>query len=244
MHLTTPTLTTLLLLLLPAAASAASLTLYLPAKPNPFSLPPSTHATLSTLGARASAPLSAVNTFVFHNVSAGSYLVDVHCQTDAFHPLRLDVPADAAGPLQAWETYRGNDWANKGEAVPVRDGSAGRGVDLRALGSKSYFMERPTFSVLTILKNPMILMGLVSMGIFIGMPYLMDNMDPELRAEFEAHQKQGPMSAVMGGGQSGADNPLGNFDMAAYLAGSNKKDSGSGSPSASTNTKKEQGVRR
>jgi len=30
-------------------------------------------------------------------------------------------------------------------------------------------------SVLSILKNPMILMGLVSMLIFIGMPYLMDN---------------------------------------------------------------------
>lgn len=73
-------------------------------------------------------------------------------------------------------------------------------------------------------------------------------MDPELRAEFEAHQKQGPMSAVMGGGQGGADNPLGNFDMAAYLAGSNKKDSGSGSgspsASASANTGKGQGVRR
>lgn len=30
-------------------------------------------------------------------------------------------------------------------------------------------------SVLSILKNPMILMGLVSMVIFIGMPYIMDN---------------------------------------------------------------------
>lgn len=30
-------------------------------------------------------------------------------------------------------------------------------------------------SVLTILKNPMILMGGVSMLLFIGMPYLMDN---------------------------------------------------------------------
>ena len=30
-------------------------------------------------------------------------------------------------------------------------------------------------SVMTILKNPMILLGLVSMGIFLGMPYLVDN---------------------------------------------------------------------
>lgn len=35
-------------------------------------------------------------------------------------------------------------------------------------------------SVLTILKNPMILMGLVSMGIFIGMPYLMENSTPNI----------------------------------------------------------------
>lgn len=33
----------------------------------------------------------------------------------------------------------------------------------------------PTVNVLNILKNPMILLGLVSMGIFIGMPYLVDN---------------------------------------------------------------------
>ncbi|KAH7153052.1 hypothetical protein EDB81DRAFT_790371 [Dactylonectria macrodidyma] len=221
----------LALFLLPAAASAASLTLYLPAKPNPFSLPSTTHATLSTLGSQYSAPLTASNSFVFHNVTPGSYLADVHCQTDAYHPLRIDV-ADTG--VQAWETFRGNDWANKGEAVPAREGSGGRGVEVRALGGKSYFMERPTFSVFTILKNPMILMGLVSMGIFIGMPYLMENMDPELRAEFENHQKQSPMNAVMSGGQGGGDNPLGNFDMAAYLAGSGKKDSGSGSGSGSS----------
>lgn len=28
---------------------------------------------------------------------------------------------------------------------------------------------------MTILKNPMILLGLVSMGIFLGMPYLVEN---------------------------------------------------------------------
>lgn len=147
MRVTTPAdalLGLLTLLLLPAAASAASLTLYLPAKPNPFSLPATTHATLSSLGSQFSAPLSAANTFVFHNVTAGSYLVDVHCQTDAFHPLRIDVATDDKAPIQAWETYRGNDWANKGEVVAVREGSAGRGVEVRALGSKSYFMERPT----------------------------------------------------------------------------------------------------
>lgn len=159
--------------LLPLAL-ALDLTLYLPAKPNPFTLPSTTHATLSSLSQHHTAPLSTLNTFVFHNVShSESYLVDIHCPTTAFQPLRVDVAAD--GAVQAWETFRGNEWDNKGEALEVKEGMGGKGVELKALGVKNYFAERPKFSVLTILKNPMILMGLVSMVMVFGMPYLMDN---------------------------------------------------------------------
>ena len=62
----------------------------------------------------------------------------MHCATDAFRPLRVDVAAD--GGVRAWETFRGNEWGNRGEALDVQDG---RGVELRALGRKNYFMERP-----------------------------------------------------------------------------------------------------
>ncbi|KAK6226368.1 hypothetical protein QIS74_02415 [Colletotrichum tabaci] len=233
-------------------ALAASLTLSIPsspALPNPYTLPPSTRATLSALGASFSAPLSVKNTFVFANVTApGSYLVDVHCATHAFAPLRLDVAAD--GSLAAWETYRGNDWDNKGEVYAAKDfEGGGRGFEVRVLGGKNYFVERSKFSVLTILKNPMILLGLVSMGIFLGMPYLVDNMDPEMRAEFEERQKSNPMNSILGGGGEPGANPMGNFDMAAFLAGTGKKDetsSGSGSPNGggSGAGKKEKGVRR
>ncbi|KAK1974195.1 hypothetical protein LZ30DRAFT_741185 [Colletotrichum cereale] len=124
---------------------AASLTLSVPsspALPNPYTLPPSTRATLSALGASFSAPLSVKNTFVFANVTApGSYLVDVHCVTHAFAPLRLDVAAD--GSLSAWETYRGNDWDNRGEVYTAKDfEDGGKGFEVRALGGKNYFMER------------------------------------------------------------------------------------------------------
>ncbi|KAF4969396.1 hypothetical protein FSARC_3378 [Fusarium sarcochroum] len=235
------------LLALPSALASDSLTLYLPAKPNPFALPASTHATLSSAGVHVSAPLSAANTFVFHNVTPGSYLADVHCPTDAFHPLRIDVQLAEGGDegiVHAWETYRGNDWANKGEVVQVKEGSKGRGFELRALGGKNYFMERPQFSVFAILKNPMILMALVSLVLMVGMPKLMDQMDPELRAEFEAQQKSSPLSAAMSG-QSSGDNPLTNFDMAAYLAGSKPKDSGNGANNAGNGgSAKNQGVRR
>ncbi|KAH0496302.1 hypothetical protein TgHK011_003673 [Trichoderma gracile] len=220
----------LLLLLLTATLAAAAqthltLSISLPPKPNPFLLPSSTHATLSSLHKRLSAPLSAVNTFDFHNVSADSYLLDVHCPTDTFLPLRVDVDvgADGEAKVQAWETYRGNEWGNKGEEVPVRSEGATRSLAVKAAGPKIFFVERTKFSVLSILKNPMILMGLVTMGIVFGMPYLMENMDPELRAEFEERQKESPMNALMANAQGG-QNPLGNFDMAAYLAGSGKKE--------------------
>jgi hypothetical protein len=138
------------------AKPRTSVTLRIPASqglPNPNLLPPSTHATLSALGAAFSAPLTVHNTFVFSNLPTGSYLVDVHCATHAFAPLRLDVVSSSdsstGGPggedggdaviVRAWETYRGNDWDNKGEAARVGEGNM---LDVKLLGGKGYFMER------------------------------------------------------------------------------------------------------
>ncbi|KAK6825151.1 hypothetical protein PG995_015260 [Apiospora arundinis] len=230
------------------ATTAVTLTLPpQPALPNPHALPPSTHATLSTLYTTYSAPLSVANTFVFRNVTPGSYLADVHCATHAFHPLRVDVVAssspDKLGLLsvQAWETFRGNDWDNKGEEAKeiALPGAGGPGsattaaLPVRCLAPKQYFMERSSFSIMGILKNPMILLAMVSMGIFFVMPKMVENMDPEMRAEFEEQQKNNPMASLMGGGGQQAANPLGNFDMASFLAGApSKKDDGGSSSAA------------
>lgn len=53
-----------------------------------------------------------------------------------------------------------------------------------------------------------------------------------MKAEIEQRQKEGPL-AMLGGGGGGSggaqpQNPLGDFDMAAYLAGSGKKESNNG----------------
>ncbi|KAM0335180.1 hypothetical protein ACHAQA_000221 [Verticillium albo-atrum] len=222
----------LLGLLSSAAAVQTTLTLSIPTTSNlnPQTLPPQTHATLSTLHAAHSAPLSPQNTFTFRNLTGpASYLLDIHCTTNIFTPLRIDVAED--GALYAWETFRGNDWDNKGEAIAGREFPNGKGFEVRAVGAKGYFVERSKFSIVNIvMKNPMILMGMVTMGIFIGMPYLLKNMDPEMRAEFEEAQRSNPMSSILGGaaGQAGGGggNPMGNFDVAGFLAGGS---SGSGS---------------
>jgi hypothetical protein len=70
-----------------------------------------------------------------------------------------------------------------------------------------------TVSVLSLFSNPMILIALFSLGVVVGMPYLLENMDPETKAEFEAMQKErglgsNPAAAVQ------------NFDLAGWMAGS------------------------
>ncbi|MCJ1336459.1 hypothetical protein MMC09_001735 [Bachmanniomyces sp. S44760] len=69
-------------------------------------------------------------------------------------------------------------------------------------------------SPMSLLSNPMILIGILGMGLVVGMPYLLENMDPETKAEFEEAQKKSPLA----GGAAGA-NPLSNFDMAEWMAG-------------------------
>ncbi|KAI0449811.1 hypothetical protein F5B21DRAFT_493129 [Xylaria acuta] len=231
-------------LLLVSPAAAATVTFSIPPSPqipNPAALPPSTHATLTALGASYGAPLTVDNTFVFRNVTPGSYLGDVHCATHGFAPLRVDVIPVTAGEdknpnredvsLRVWETFRGNDWENKGEEI--RPATAGGAFPVKVLGSKVYYTERGGFSILSILKNPMILMGLVSLALFVGMPKLVENMDPETRAEFEEQSKKNPMNSLMGGPQPGS-NPMGNFDVAGFLAG---QGSGSKEESAETSSK-------
>jgi ER membrane protein complex subunit 7 len=136
------------LFLLVSPVSAATVTLSIPASaeiPNPAALPPSTHATLTALGASYAAPLTADNAFVFRNVTPGSYLGDVHCATHGFAPLRVDVDGDSDGKngavrLRVWETFRGNDWDNTGEEI--RPAVVGGAFPVKVLGSKVYYTER------------------------------------------------------------------------------------------------------
>jgi hypothetical protein len=87
--------------------------------PNPSALPADTTITLTTSGVQRSALLRADNTFVFRNVSEGSYLLDTLCSTHHFAPLRVDVARD--GKVAVAQTFRGNPWSNIGERreVPI-----------------------------------------------------------------------------------------------------------------------------
>jgi len=86
--------------------------------PSISSIPPSTSVSLSRLGEAYSTHVLRDGKFLFRNVSAGSYLLGVHCREFTFAPLRVDVD-EADGQVEAWQTFRGNEWDNRGERRDV-----------------------------------------------------------------------------------------------------------------------------
>lgn len=146
-----------------------------------------------------------------------------------------------------WEVRRGENWGENGEGMKALEisgeddtGATIRSVTARVVATRQFYEERQGFSPLSLLKNPMILLAIVALGIAFGMPKLMENMDPETRAEFEAAQKQGGLATLMSGGSGPSEdkssssapamNPA-NFDLAGWMAG---QQASSGSKSSGT----------
>lgn len=131
-------------------ASAARFILHIPTTPNlnPSTLPPTTHATLQSSGPPLSTYLTRSNTFIFNNVSTGSYLATIHCRDYAFEPLRVDVSLEEAvqgtgekkKAIKAWQTFIGNEWENKGESRG--EGGNGLVVEVKPVGVKEYYESR------------------------------------------------------------------------------------------------------
>jgi hypothetical protein len=165
-----------------ALASAAKLTVNIPpsppALPNPATLSSSTHAVLiGAPGVKFSAPLRRDNTFVFESIPESSYLLTIHSRDHFFAPYRVDVghtEGEAAQEIvHVWQTFRGNEWSNKGPSLGSGQGELQ--IDVRPAALKDFYQARSSFSVMSIFKNPMILMGLVSVVMIFGMPKLMEN---------------------------------------------------------------------
>ncbi|KIV86353.1 hypothetical protein PV11_01967 [Exophiala sideris] len=211
--------------------AAATLRVGIPASvvlPNPNALPASTHATLTSgTGTPIRAVLRKGNYFEFPEITTvGSHLLEIYSHDYVFAPYRIDLApsSDSSSTVitGAWETYRGTKWEDRGVAlVPAPTDRLEMSVKVH--GKKNFYQEREGFNPLSLLKNPMILMGAVALAFTFGMPKLMENMDPEMKAEYEDMQKKSPVAgltqAMQGGGPASS---AGGFDLASYLAGSGK----------------------
>jgi hypothetical protein len=73
-----------------------------------------------------------------------------------------------------------NKWHVKGAKMAASTASLSNEdemvkVSISALAKKNYYEAREGFDLLAFFKSPMILMGVLSMGLVFGMPYLMEN---------------------------------------------------------------------
>lgn len=180
--------------------------------------------------------------------TTGSHLLSIFSRDYAFASYRIDTTPNlsAAGSDDisvlisfAAQLYPGTQWSDTGvnliPSQPDVSSSSGQSsrpqssvtIVPRVLGQKQFYEQRPAFSPVSLLKNPMILLAIVALAFTFGMPKLMENMDPEMRAEYEEMQKKGPTAALgkAMSGQGPASTGAGSFDLAGYLAGQKKESS-------------------
>ncbi|KAL9231497.1 hypothetical protein vseg_006722 [Gypsophila vaccaria] len=127
--------------------------------------------------------------FSFHNVPAGTHLIEVAAPGYFFSPVRVDVSARNPGKVQATltETRRGLTE-----------------LSLEPLREEYYYEKREPFSIMSLVKSPMGLMvGFMVIVVFV-MPKMMENMDPEeMKQAQEQMRSQGvpSLANLLGGAQ-------------------------------------------
>lgn len=134
-------------------------------------------------------------TFAFYNVPPGVHLIDVYNHEYMFSQVKIQLlPESMDAPKCIEYAYPG---ANK-QSIP-------HPLTLTALAKYQYFEQRPGFSIFSLLKNPMLLMMIFSVGLMYAMPKMMEGLEPEeqerMRKQMEMQKDPTKMIASLFGGQ-------------------------------------------
>lgn len=125
----------------------------------------STHSTYTQLD----------GSFSFYRVPPGVHLLDVQSREHHFSQVKIQLLEDAMDSPKCIEyVYPG---APK-QAIP-------HPLELTAHASYEYYEPRQGFSIMSIFKNPMILMMIVSAGLVFVMPKMMEGLDPEQKEQMQ-----------------------------------------------------------
>ena len=115
--------------------------------------------------------------FTFYNVKPGIYVLDVHSSSYYFSQIKIQVleDDDDSSTIKCIEyMYPGS---NK-QSIP-------HPLVLEAHGTYNYFEPRQGFGLFGLLKNPMVLMMIVSFGFMYIMPKMMEGLDEEQREQMQ-----------------------------------------------------------
>ncbi|KAL3330092.1 hypothetical protein AABB24_034113 [Solanum stoloniferum] len=127
--------------------------------------------------------------FSFHDVPAGTHLIEVSAIGYFFSPVRVDVSARNPGKVQAALTENRRSLSE---------------LVLEPLRDEQYYEMREPFSVMSLVKSPMGLMVGFMVVVMFLMPKLVENMDPEeIRKAQEEMRSQGvpSLSSLLPGAQ-------------------------------------------
>ena len=142
--------------------------------PDPSSSLNSTRITLND-GRTHNTYTQADGTFIFHRVPPGVHLLDVQSREHHFSQVKIQLLEESMDSPKCIEyVYPG---APK-QAIP-------HPLELTAHASYEYYEPRQGFSIFSILKNPMLLMMIVSVGMMVLMPKMMEGLDPEQKEQMQ-----------------------------------------------------------
>jgi ER membrane protein complex subunit 7 len=162
--------------------------------------------------------------FTIHDVPPGVYLIEIQSPIHHFSQVKcLYKPHDDQSTPSSSSTINDDSVSRtKPELTCIEyyyPGATKRTIDesnmlvLTALASYEYFEKKHSFSILSILKNPMVFMMIAMAGMAYMLPKLMEGMDPEERAmmqkQMQAQQNpQQMLSSLLGiGGDTTNTNP-------------------------------------
>ena len=138
-------------------------------------------------------------TFALYGVPPGVHLLDVYSPDYLFSQVKVQLLPDSMDKPNCIE-YAFPGAAKQAIFHPLI---------LKAHAKYEYFEKKAGFNVLSIIANPMVLLMLVSVGMMVAMPYMMENLEPEererMKKQMEMQKDPSKMFSQMLGDLTGAN---------------------------------------
>lgn len=136
--------------------------------------------------------------FVIYDVGPGIHLLDIDSKSYHFPQVKIQLLVDSMDAPKCLE-YAFPGAQKRALKYPLI---------INPKGTYQYFENKKGFSIFSLLRNPMVMMMLFSVGLMVAMPYMMEGLDPEEKARMKEQMKnqQDPsaMFSQMWGEMTGA----------------------------------------
>lgn len=113
--------------------------------------------------------------FEIHNIPPGSYFIEVLSPNFVFEPARVDI-SSKSGKIRARKVNFLKLSSVEHLPYPLR---------FKAEKQAAFFEKRESWSILSTLKNPMVLLMVAPLLLMVLLPRLMKSMDPESQKEMQ-----------------------------------------------------------